>query len=394
MIRELKDSEDLTKATKLAVLCFHEPMKSMEKLFSETQELSMFGAFKEDSLLAAAGSFKYQMFIRDRLFDCAGIAAVMTQPAERRRGYVKKLMHKIITDRHQQGYHVAALWPFDHEFYSKFGFESGEKAISYNFKPSNIKSDYKLNTKIKITDVTDMKDYLPLLQVAKNAKNKYTRIIGDVDAWLLRGELQGGFKIYLFERDDIPIAYISFKFKKAGEWEHTMQILDFAYISIQAKHSLFAFLRNFEADISKISINLPIQEEVERYLKSVDDTHKFNTWPAMFRILDVKKCLEQLNYLPSIDEELLFKVEDKIISDNSGIWKLTIKDGKCIASKMESISTDKENVLDLSINQLSQILIGHSTIEKILEHSNINIPEKWKNKDLFPEMPCSVMLWF
>ena len=77
-----------------------------------------------------------------------------------------------------------------------------------------------------------------------------------------------------------------------------------------------------------------------------------------------------------------------------GIWKLTIKDGKCIASKMESISTDKENVLDLSINQLSQILIGHSTIEKILEHSDINIPEKWKNKDLFTEMPCSVMLWF
>ncbi|GAG84510.1 unnamed protein product, partial [marine sediment metagenome] len=286
------------------------------------------------------------------------------------------------------------LWPFDHEFYRKYGFENGEKAISYNFKPSNIKSDFKLDDNTKVTDVTDMKDYLPLMQVAMNAKNKYTRVIGDVDAWLLRGELQGGFKIYLFERDDIPTAYISLKFKKVGEWEQNMQILDIAYTDIQAKHSIFAFLRNFEADISKISINLPIQEEVERYLQSIDDTHKFNTWPSMFRILDIKKCFEQIDFLPSLNEELYFQLEDKIISENSGIWKLTIENGKCNVLKLESISADKDNILDLTINQLSQILIGHSNIEKLLEHSNVQIPEQWKNKDLFPEMPCSVMLWF
>ncbi len=394
MIREFKDTEDINQAVKLATLCFHEPTKEMEKFFAGIQELKMIGAFEENTLLAAAGAYKFQMFIRDTLFDCAGIAGVMTNPTERRKGYVKELMNKLIVDKKNQDYPVAALWPFNHSFYQKFGFGNAEKIISYHFKPSDIKSDFKLENDIKICDVTDEKDYLPLIQVAKNALNKYTRIIGDVDAWLLRGELQGYFKIYLIERDEKPVAYISLKFKKAKEWENNMQIMDFAYIDIQAKHSLFAFLRNFEADINQISLTLPVQEEIESYLDGVKDTHKFSQWPAMFRILDVKKAFEQLDYHSALNEKLYFQVEDNVLSENSGIWNLEINNGNCIASKIEGQNIAKEKILEFSINQLSQILIGYSKVEHILEHTGIRIPEEWKHKDLFPIMPCSFMLWF
>ncbi|MCG3254603.1 MAG: GNAT family N-acetyltransferase, partial [Candidatus Heimdallarchaeota archaeon] len=88
MIREFKDTEDINQAVKLAVLCFHEPAKEMEKFFAGIQELKMLGAFEENTLLAAAGSYKFQMFIREKLFDCAGIAYVMTNPVQRRKGYV------------------------------------------------------------------------------------------------------------------------------------------------------------------------------------------------------------------------------------------------------------------------------------------------------------------
>lgn len=394
MIREFKDTEDINQAVKLAVLCFHEPTKEMEKFFAGIQELKMLGAFEENTLLAAAGSYKFQMFIREKLFDCSGIAYVMTNPVQRRKGYVKDLMNKLIIDKKNQGYPVAALWPFDHGFYQKFGFENAEKAIRYNFKPSEIKSNFKLEDNIKISEITDKKDFSPLIQVAKKALNKYTRVIGDVDAWLLRGELQGYFKIYLMERDEKPIAYISLKFRKAKEWEHNMQIMDFAYVDIEAKHNLFAFLRNFEADINQISLTLPVQEEIEGYLDGVKDTHKFNQWPAMFRILDVKKSFEQLDYHSALNEKLYFQVEDNVLPENSGIWNLQIKDGKCLVSKNEGQNIAKEKILELSINQLSQILIGYSKVEHLLEHTGKKIPEEWKQKDLFPVMPCSFMLWF
>jgi predicted acetyltransferase len=394
MIQELNDKEELLKAADLATLCFHDQINDAKKALTQNHELEMFGYYKESNLLAAAGSYKFQIFIRDNLFDCAGFAYVMTHPSERRRGYVKELMNKILVDRKKQGYPLAALWPFDHTFYEKFGFGNAEKSINYVFKPGEIKSSFKLEERIRVTDVTDENDFTPLKEITHNAVNKYTRIVGEKDAWLLRGSLGGKFKIYLLEREEIPIAYVSFKFVKKGEWDYHMTIMDFAYIDLNAKFNLMGFLRNFSADINKISTSFPVQEEIESYLDGVKDTHKFNQWPSMVRILDIKKCFEQLDYNPSINEELYFKTEDKILTENTGIWKLQIENGKGHISKVEQIESIPNEILDLTINQLSQVLVGYSNIEKLLESHSKRIPNSWRQKELFPEKACSFMLWF
>ncbi|MCE7741107.1 MAG: GNAT family N-acetyltransferase [Candidatus Heimdallarchaeota archaeon] len=393
MIQELKNTEDLEKAANLAALCFHDPIKEMKEFYSQIQELEMIGIYEKSILTAAAGSYKFRIFIRDQILDCAGVANVMTDPAYRRKGYVKELMIKILEDSKNQGYPIAALWPFDHDFYRKFGFESGEKTITFKFKPGQIKSDFKIEDNITIEDVTEKNDFLPLIQVAENAQNKYTRVYGDVAAWQMRGKLQG-FKTYLIERDGKPIAYISLKFKKVKEWEFNMNIMDLAYVDIEAKHTLFAFLKNFEADITNIFINLPYQEEVESYLTSVNDEHKFNQWPAMMRILDIQQCFEQLHYPKHLESKIYFKVEDKIISENSGIWELDIQEGKCKASVIEDGTVEMDKVLEITINQLTQILIGYSSIAKLLEHQKAKIPNEWTTKELFPEVPTAIMAWF
>ncbi len=393
MIKELKDTTDIEKAVNLAALCFHDPVKKLKEYYFEIQELEMLGIYENSILKAAAGSYKFQMFIRNQIFDCAGIANVMTEPAYRRKGYVTELMNKILVDRKNQGYPIAALWPFDHSFYQKFGFESGEKTITFKFKPGQIKSQFKIEDNIKIEDVTDKNDFLALIQVAENALNKYTRIYGDVAAWQMRGKLQE-FKTYLVERDGKPIAYLSLKFKKVKEWEFDMNIMDFAFIDIEAKHTLFAFLRNFEADITNILVNLPYQEEVEGYLTDINDEHKFNQWPAMVRILDVQQCFEQLIYPKDLESKIYFSIEDKIILENSGIWELDIKEGTCKASIIKEGLIEKEKVLEITINQLTQILVGYSSVAKLMEHQNTKIPKEWIAENLFPEVPTGIMLWF
>jgi len=393
LIRELKDAKDLEQVAELASLCFHDPPKEMKDFYSKIQELEMLGIYEESNLKAAAGSYKFQIFIRNQILDCAGVANVMTDPIFRRKGYVNELMNRILLDKKNQGYPIAALWPFDHEFYRKYGFDSGEKTITFKFKPSDIKSDFKVAENITIEDVTEKNDFQPLIQITLNAYNKYTRIFGDIAAWQMKGNLQG-FKTYLVKRDDEPIAYLSLKFKKVKEWEFDMNIMDFAYVDIDAKHTLFAFLRNFEADISNIYINLPYQEEVENYLTSVKDEHKFNQWPAMMRILDIKKCFEQLNYPKYLNKKLFFKIEDKIITENSGIWMLDVIDGKCSVTKKTAEEVADKEILELTIQQLTQLFVGHSTIARLLEHKNINLPEEWKDNHLFPEVPTAIMLWF
>ena len=392
MIRECKTKEDLDEAAKLAVLCFHEPPKDMEKFFSEIKEFTLLGAFEEENMVAAAGWYDFQIFIREQLLNCAGIAYVMTNPIYRRKGHVKELMNKILLERKAKGYSVSALWPFDYDFYRKFGFERFEKTITYKFKPSQLSSELKLEDNIKIVEVTKSKDYTPLIQVAKNAEGKWNRVIGETNAWQVRGELQN-YSIYLLKRDDEPIAYICFEFKKRAEWQYDMRVMDLAFTDIDAKHAIFAFIRNFSADISNVIINLPYTVEVESYLTSVLEDCKFNQWPAMLRILDVKKSFESLKYPSYLKKKLLFNVEDSLISENTGTWQLHIENGQCIASKVD-VEKDDDKVLKLTLHQLTQLLSGYSSLDKILEHKNSPIPDEWNDTHLFPEVPTAIMVWF
>lgn len=394
MIRKFRDTKDNEQAIELSELCYHESKENFIKFFKEIKEIDLIGIFEDDILLAAAGSHKFKMFVRNQIFSCSGIGYVMTHPKSRRKGYVKQLMNQLMKEKKDEGDEISALWPFRHSFYQKFGYENCDKTITYKFSPSNIKPVFKIGADISIDDITESNDFTSLNQVAENALNKYTRIIGDKDAWLLRGRAQASFKIYLIKRKNIPIAYISFKFRDLSEWEHDLIIIDLAFIDIEAKKTIFAFLRNFEADIRHIFIKIPYEEEMESYLINSVGDHKFNQWPGMVRILDVKKCLEKLIYPPTINTELYFKLKDDIITENTGVWKLNIKDTKCSAQKVNENSIESINVLDFTINQLTQVFIGKSRIERIFELELSKVPKEWLNTNLFPEVPCALMIDF
>lgn len=393
-MRKIIDSKDKEQAMDLAELCYHESKKQFVRFFKEIEDFSLFGIFEEEALKSATGFFEYKMFIREQLFRCSGIAYVMTHPVSRKKGYVKQLMNEIILQNYKEGYDVSALWPFKHSFYQKFGYESCEKTITYKFSPSNIKPDFKIGEEIEIEDITETNDFSPLRIIADNAANKYTRVVGNSAAWTVRGRLQPPYKIFLFKRNKEPVAYISFRFRSLSEWEHNLIIMDIAFIDIAAKKTVFAFLRKFEADIKNIIVYFPYQEEINNYLVDPIGEHKFNQWPGMVRIINVKNCFQKLEYSPNLETELYCKIKDELITENDGTWKLEISKQKCIAEKISDDSVDGKKILDITIRQLAQILTGHLTIRKMYESSNSNIPEEWLNTELFPEMSCALMIWF
>lgn len=390
MLKEIKSEEDIKQAAKLAEISFH--MLNYEQnleFLKGNKEFDFIGFFDENKLLAAAGAYDFQIFIRDRLFSCAGIAGVMTDPIHRKKGYVRKLMTELVKKKYSEGYELTSLWPFDHGFYQKFGYESCDKIISYKFSPSDIKQSLKVEDGVKIRESTGENDYPILDKIARNALNKYTRIIGKIDAWFLRSS-SAGYKPYILERENNPVGYIILKFKKPkpNEWGTNIQVQDIAYNDLVTKHSIFAFLRNFESDIGNIFVTLPYQEEMMSYLKVVKEEHKYSMWPHMCRILDVKVTLEKLSFSDKIDATLYANLQDELIEENNGFWKFTVKEGKCSAQKVENEKVADIDVLELNIRQLTQLIVGVKTITSIFESEIKKIPTKWLEKNLFPERPC------
>ncbi len=200
--------------------------------------------------------------------------------------------------------------------------------------------------------------------------------------------------MYHYERGQVPVGYFCFKLKKTGEYQHDMNILDLAYIDISTKKSIFSFLRNFDSDVKHIMINLPYEEEILSYLVDYNSEHKFASWSGMLRVLDLKMCFEGLNFPPNISTSLHLKMEDKIIEENTGTWKIAINNGKCIAVKTTEEDVSKDKILEISVSKITQLLAGYESLPKLLEVEETNIPEEWLNPHLFPKMPCSIMVWF
>ncbi len=391
--KQISSKDEYDQAAELAATCFHESVENMKNDFKEFSEQYFLGAFEDDQLQAAADGRFFEIFIRNQLFKCAGIAFVMTSPVHRRKGLVNKLMNILLRKMKDDGYVYSALWPFEHKFYSNFGYASIEKAISYKIKPSNIRKDLQKDESISIKRYEPTKDFKKLNTIAQNAVNKYTRIVGKEDAWKLRSYAQR-FKMYLFERGEVPVGYFCFKLKKTGEYQHDMNILDLAYIDISTKKSIFSFLRNFDSDVKHIMINLPYEEEILSYLVDYNSEHKFASWSGMLRVLDLKMCFEGLNFPPNISTSLHLKMEDKIIEENTGTWKIAINNGKCIAVKTTEEDVSKDKILEISVSKITQLLAGYESLPKLLEVEETNIPEEWLNPHLFPRMPCSIMVWF
>ena len=396
MIKEIIDQEDFKQAAKLAEICFHERSKDDNlKYFKKLKELYFIGYFEEEKLLASVGNYAFQIYVRGKLLSCAGIAHVMTDPIHRKKGYVRKLMNNLITKNFKEGYDITTLWPFMHGFYQKFGYEICEKTITYKFSPSDIKKKFKIDERVKIREVLEEKDYEVLIKITQEAQNKFTRIIGEKDAWTLRGP-EEKFSIFVFERATEPIGYISLKFHKPkkGEWETNIRIVDFAYVDKEIKHSIFGFLRNFESDISKIVVNLPYEEEIMNYLDDIKEEHKFAQWPPMSRILNVKSSLEKLDF-PKTENAILFaEIEDEIIDENNGIWRLKFEGGKCSAQKIVKSECEEKKILRFKIGKFTQLVVGVIGIKNLFEANSDDIPEEWIKKNIFPIQPCKIGVWF
>jgi len=396
-IREIKKDEEIAKAASLAEICFHEETKENNiKFFQKLKDLYFIGLFKDQNLLSTGGFYDFDVFIRGKKFNCSGIAHIMTDPIYRKQGYVKKIMSFLLSHSYKEGYEISILWPFNHNFYRKFGFESLSKYVSYKFSPADIRKDIKISEGLEIRVCDGEKDFDLLNQIAKSSRNKYTRIVGNHDAWFLRGKGQKFFT-YIFEKNGHGVGFVTLKFEKPKDkdWGNNIRVIDFAYSDILVKKSIFAFLHNFEADIGDIIIDIPPEEEIFSYFTKVKSEHKYATWPSMIRILNIQKVFSKLDFDTSINIILYANITDGIISQNNGIWKFEIKNGECLAEKIEKVeSLKKEDILEITIGQLSQLIAGYNYIEKLLEIEEKEVPKAWLLDSLFTPQPTMIGVWF
>jgi len=123
-VRPVRDSDEFARAFYAIGQYFGAPL-DQERIdrFLQFFELErMHAAFDGEQLVGGAGAYSFDFTVPGGSLPCGGVTVVGVYPTHRRRGALRAMMHTQLSDIHERGEPIAALWASEETIYGRFGY--------------------------------------------------------------------------------------------------------------------------------------------------------------------------------------------------------------------------------------------------------------------------------
>lgn len=328
-----------------------------------------------EKVISGLINYEYFMRLRNSIVKMSGIGTVCAKIDFRGKGCVAFLMKEILNILFEEGYVFSTLFPFDIEFYRKYGYEYFVDNITYTINGGIIKP-IKNNKNINYEEIV-FPDQETIDYYKKHCKDNYNYVIREKKEWLE----------YLNTSNNNNISESIIKFKKNNKItgmiicnyiyvdnKNTMFITGMFFDDYETKNSIFNFLRIFKNQIHEIVLCLPKDIIIWPYLSEPPKDIK-KGYTVLGRVINIEK-LNGLE-LNSQDMNLCIQIVDEIISNNNGIYEMEIKNNILKISK-----TDKRPSLKTDIKTFSAIVSGYTNFSEMIDHNKIETIGKYDGQDI------------
>lgn len=366
------DGRERFDAFLISTYCFHGRIEDVEsrreKVEKETCE--DWGAFTEDGILAARIiNNKYEFFLDGTPVKVGGIGAVSTLPEYRESGAVREIFAKLLQDAYEDGEVLSTLYPFNHAFYRKQGYETVTFQNHYELAPALL-SVYKFDG--KVTRWNPGESVAAYVKVYNTfAQNFNLAMPRDEAAMLEHMKVEKLYQerkfSYLFEKDGEAIAYLTF----TDTYHNPAAILhveESAWINRAGFYAILAFLGRFTADYGNIELLLPHGIDLLRLIQTprAYELKKTTRFDFMARVIHAKKLLETIK--KPADCDFVVKVSDEIIAQNNGFYHVT---GDSV-TRVENMSPD----ISVTERSLAQLAVGCIRLEEAMLRTDVEVFSK------------------
>ena len=259
-IRRLTENEHF-EANLISCIAFHMHMEDREKAREEGRKLTTedWGAFSEDGkIMARIMNHRFDSWVDGKLVPNGGIGGVSTLPEYRNTGAIRAIFDKLIPEAYRNGEIISTLYPFNHAFYRKFGYETACWRNDYEFAPAVLKG-YRFDGTAEMWQPEDpVSDYTALYN--RFAENFNLAVRRDGKRMLeehLKGDCYKDRKFsYLLRENGTPVAYLIFQDIR-NDPAAILSVLDLAWDGREGMNALLGFLARFSADYGTIRLFLP-----------------------------------------------------------------------------------------------------------------------------------------
>lgn len=380
VIRQLKQEEKFM-AGRISGICFHERIDDLAKKRQECEEAKEedWGAFDEKgTLMARIINNRYTSYVDGQEIQNGGIGAVSTLPEYRNAGAVRNIFEKLLPYAYENGEVISTLYPFSHQFYRKFGYETVCYRNQYRFKPEVLKGYHFDGEAVMWEEGEDISDYFGLY---RQFAPKYNLAVKREEALMKREHMKGNIYkerkfSYLLREKGQNVAYLLIEdvYQKEAAF---MWVEEAVWNSPEGFRAILGFLARFSADYGEIELTLPYDLELYSVIRSAKayEIQKTTRQDYMVRVINVKRMLEILSKPEGTDCRI--RVCDPQIEQNNRIWHVT-------ENEVEVAADGTETDMEVSIQAFSQLAVGAISLDEALLREDIAISaKKEKLRSLF-----------
>ena len=317
--------EERFEANLISTVAFHmrmeDPEKSREESLKETVE--DWGAFSGDGkLMARIINHRFTAWLDGQETACGGIGAVSTLPEYRNTGAVREIFERLLPEARRNGEVISALYPFNHAFYRKFGYETVRWRNDYEFEPS-VLSGYRFSGTAELWKPGDPAEEYTALYNRFAAG--YNLAVRRDDRMMLAKHLKGEYYRdrkfgYLLREGGRPVAYLIFQDIRHDP-AAILSVEDLAWDGRKGLYAILGFLARFTADYGTVRLFLPASLELLSVVQSprAYDIHQTARQDYMVRAVNVPRVLEMIRKPEGA--RFVIRVEgDGQIAGNNGTW--------------------------------------------------------------------------
>ena len=351
-VRLLKPEEHF-EANLISTVAFHmkmeDPAKNREESLQSTDEDG--GAFSEDGkIMARIINNHYTTRLDGQLISNGGIGAVSTLPEYRNTGAVRAIFDKLIPEAYSRGEIISTLYPFNHAFYRKFGYETVRWLDHYEFAPA-VLSGYRFSGDAELWKTGDpVSEYTALYNRFADSFNLAMVRDDKMMLDLIKGEYYKDRKFsYLLHENGKTVAYLIFQDVR-NDPAAILTVKDLAWDGRTGFNAILGFLARFSADYGTIRLFLPSCLELLSLIQTP-------------RAVNVQRLLEIIK--KPDDSCFVIRVEgDAQISENNGTWEVSGKG---------AVPTEKAPDLTVSIQALGQMAAGAVSLFEAMYRPDVTV---------------------
>lgn len=283
-------------------------------------------AKQDNKLVSMVHMNPYSILLHHSKIDAFALSGVATEPEYRGQGLAGSLIKYALNKAYKLGYDFSFLYPFQYEYYQKFGYN-----LSYNkHKYKTVCIEKEVVSKLVLCDMFSLDEFAKI----------YARFVEHKNGFVLRNVQYFGVHMKELQCDNNIFCFI------IGDKKGY-----FAINSVENTIEELAFEGKLETALKEIT-NYYKKSLTFENLYEIDSMISTKEKHCMARVVSVQRLLEKIKIN---DADILVNITDDIIEENNGVWHISSSGGKTSVKR-----SDKRAQYSIDISLLAPIVTGIS----------------------------------